>query len=210
MSKKTKTTSYIITLKLDLNDRDIGILNKRFEIARKLYNSILGEGLKRYRVLKERKAYKKVKKEISLLNKEFHNCIDGKKKQIINKERKVKYKELKDILSDVGFNEYSLINAMTPMYKPFKKNIDNKTAQALASRAWKALDKLEKGESSKILFKRYGELNSVEGKWNKSGITYREGYIKWNKLELPIIIKNNDLYAQKAIEDRVKYCRLKR
>jgi hypothetical protein len=38
MSKKTKTTSYILTLNLDLNDRDIGILNKRFEIARKETN----------------------------------------------------------------------------------------------------------------------------------------------------------------------------
>jgi hypothetical protein len=79
---------------------------------------------------------------------------------------------------------------MTPMYKPFKKNIDNKTAQALASRAWKALDKFEKGESSRIFFKRYDELISIEGKWNKSGIAYRNGYIKWNKLEMPIIIKN--------------------
>ena len=97
---------------------------------------------------------------------------------------------------------------MTPMYKPFNKNIDNKTAQALASRAWKALEKLIYSNAERVNFVRFDELYSVEGKWNASGITYRDGVIKWNKLNMPVIIKNNDIYAQKAIQDRIKYCRI--
>ena len=35
------------------------------------------------------------------------------------------------------------------------------------------------------------------------------GCIIWgNKLTIPVIIKKNDVYAQKAIQDRVKYCRI--
>lgn len=33
-------------------------LNKRFEVNRQIYNAILGEGLKRYRRMKERRDYR--------------------------------------------------------------------------------------------------------------------------------------------------------
>lgn len=207
---KSQTSTYILTLKLNTNDRDKAILNKRFEICRKLYNAILGVGLKKFRTLSERKIYRKLRKELSEINKQYHNFKDIKKQKLINKSRKDKYKELNELLNEFGINEYSLINEMTPLYKPFNKNIDNKTAQALASRAWKSLDKLIFGNANKISFKKYDELESIEGKWNASGITYRDGFIKWNKLKIPVIIKNNDTYAQMTIQDRVKYCRIKR
>ncbi|MEA1974058.1 MAG: transposase [Bacillota bacterium] len=119
------------------------------------------------------------------------------------------YKELNLLYKEFGLTEYALINYTTPLYKPFKKNIDNKTAQAIASRVWKAVDKLLKGDAQKVYFKKYNKFNSLEGKWNKSGIKYDGiGNIVWNKVKLPIIIKKNDQYAEAAIQDRVKYSRI--
>lgn len=37
------------------------------------------------------------------------------------------------------------------MYKPFNKNIDNKTAQALASRGWKVLEKLIYSNAERVI-----------------------------------------------------------
>ena len=207
MTRK-QTPSYVLTLKLDTNNRDESILDKRFEICRKLYNSILGLGLKRFKTLSELKVYRTLRKELAELNKSYYKDENSKKSKLNEKLRKEKYKELTALLGEYGINEYSLINEMTPMYKPFNKNIDNKTAQALASRAWKALEKLIYSNAERVNFVRFDELYSVEGKWNASGITYRDGVIKWNKLNVPVIIKNNDIYAQKAIQDRIKYCRI--
>lgn len=207
MTRK-QTPSYVLTLKLDTNNRDESILDKRFEICRKLYNSILGLGLKRFKTLTELKVYRTLRKELAELNKSYYKDENSKKSKLNEKLRKEKYKELTALLGEYGINEYSLINEMTPMYKPFNKNIDNKTAQALASRAWKALEKLIYSNAERVNFVRFDELYSVEGKWNASGITYRDGVIKWNKLNMPVIIKNNDIYAQKAIQDRIKYCRI--
>ncbi len=207
MTRK-QTPSYVLTLKLDTNNRDESILDKRFEICRKLYNSILGLGLKRFKTLSELKVYRTLRKELAELNKSYYKDENSKKSKLNEKLRKEKYKELTALLGEYGINEYSLINEMTPMYKPFNKNIDNKTAQALASRAWKALEKLIYSNAERVNFVRFDELYSVEGKWNASGITYRDGVIKWNKLNMPVIIKNNDIYAQKAIQDRIKYCRI--
>lgn len=209
MTRK-QTPSYVLTLKLDTNNRDESILDKRFEICRKLYNSILGLGLKRFKTLSELKVYRTLRKELAELNKSYYKDENSKKSKLNEKLRKEKYKELTALLGEYGINEYSLINEMTPMYKPFNKNIDNKTAQALASRAWKALEKLIYSNAERVNFVRFDELYSVEGKWNASGITYRDGVIKWNKLNIPVIIKNNDIYAQKAIQDRIKYCRIVR
>ena len=209
MPRKT-TPTYVLTIKLDTNNRDESILNKRFEICRKLYNAILGTGLKKFNALSELKIYRKLRKELAEINKLYFKDEESKKSKINDKLRKEKYKEINDLLGEYGINEYSLINEMTPMYKPFNKNIDNKTAQALASRASKALEKLIFKDAQRVNFIKYDELRSVEGKWNKSGITYRDGIIKWNGLIIPIIIKSNDIYAQKAIQDRIKYCRIVR
>ena len=209
MARK-QTPSYVLTLKLDTNNRDESILDKRFEICRKLYNSILGLGLKRFKALSELKIYRTLRKELAELNKSYYKDETSKKSKLNEKLRKEKYKELTALLGEYGINEYSLINEMTPMYKPFNKNVDNKTAQALASRAWKALEKLIYSNAERVNFIRFDELYSVEAKWNASGVTYRDGIIKWNKLNIPVIIKNNDSYAQKAIQDRIKYCRIVR
>jgi len=209
LARKT-TPNYVLTLKLDTNNKDGIILTKRFEICRKLYNAILGLGLKKFNALSELKVYKKLRRELAEINKLYFKDEESKKSKLNDELRKEKYKQLTHLLEEYGVNEYSLINKMTPMYKPFNKNIDNKTAQALASRAFKALEKLIFKDAKKVNFIRYDELKSVEGKWNKSGITYRDGIIKWNGLKIPIIIKSNDIYAQKAIQDRIKYCRIVR
>jgi len=207
VARKT-TPSYVLTLKLDTNNSDESILDKRFEIGRKLYNAILGIGLKKFEALSDLKRYRKLRKELAEINKSYYNNEDTKKSKSNEKLRKEKYKELTVLLGEYGINEFSLINEMTPIYKPFNKNIDNKTAQALTSRAWVALEKLIFGLAQRVNFIKYDELKSIEGKWNASGITYRDGTIKWNGLILPVVIKKNDTYAQKAIQDRIKYCRL--
>ncbi len=207
--KRIKTPTYILTLKLKTNAYEEAILNKRFEIGRKLYNAVLGLALKRYNSLTERKEYRKLKKTIIETNKKIKNTKDKNKIKELKIEQNKLYKEIKTLYKEFNLTEYGLINTMTPLYKPFNKNIDNKTAQAIASRAWKAIDKLINGNGKKVYFKKYNELNSLEGKWNKSGMKYDgQGNVKWNKLKIPVIIKNTDTYAQKAIKDKVKYIRI--
>ena len=58
--------------------------------------------------------------------------------------------------------------------------------------------------------KKYDELNSLEGKSNGTGIKFQDNRLVWNKLEVPAIIKKNDEYAQIALENRIKYCRILR
>ena len=97
-----------------------------------------------------------------------------------------------------------------------RDHLDVHAAQKIASRAFKAVERWSFGQSGKPRFKRYGELESVEGKSNEAGIRTREGRVLWNgpfgKLELPLVEKKDDqvhAYALKlAADEHVKYVRL--
>ena len=58
-----KTDSYVLTLKLKTNKSEIVALDKYFELSRKLYNALLDEGLKRFRLMRESKLYQQARKE---------------------------------------------------------------------------------------------------------------------------------------------------
>lgn len=207
---KSKTSTYVLNLKLDTQPFQEDIINKRLEIARSIQNSLINVVLKRYNLMVESKKYRKTKKQLKNINSKYHNCNSSKSKKDIEKTRKLLYKELQDIYMEFGLTNYSLYEDVKLMYKHFKDNIGSLEAQAIADKVWSSLDKLLNGDGDKIYFKRFGEVNSIENKWNKSGLRYKDGNIIWNNLKMNIIIKNNNIYAQMALQDRVKYCRIVR
>lgn len=210
--KKVKSPTYILTLKLETEKYQEDILNKRLEIARNISNTLTGKVLKRYNLMLESKEYRCIKKQLNPVNKNYHNSEDKKSKKLFDKQRKELYKQLEEVYKKFGLSQYSLYEDVKPMYKHFKDNIGSLESQAIADRVWTKFDKLLHGDGEKVSFSKFGEYNSIENKWNKSGLKYdiKSNTIIWNKLTIPVIIKNNDLYAQKSIQDRVKYCRIVR
>lgn len=182
-------SNFTLTLELKTEKWQEDVLDKRFNIGRQMYNALLGELFKRYNTMTERKEYKKV-----------INMPKGK-------ERNRKFQELN---KKYGLTEYSLHKYVKTMQHHFKKNIDSFTAQKIANRAFNAFEKYMFHQAKKVYFKRYNELNSLEGKSNKTGIRFKNNELVWNKLSIPVIIKKNDEYAQMALENKVKYCRVLR
>jgi len=182
-------SNFILTFKLDTEKYQENILNKRLEISRNIYNSCLGELFKKYNHMKESKEYRKVVKMLK------------------GKDRNKKFNELNE---KYGLTEYSLHAYVKLMQKHFKNNIDSFTAQKIATRCFNAFQKLMFHQSSKVYFKRFGEMNSVEGKSNKTGIRFKDNSLLWNGLEVPVNINKNDEYAQMALLNKIKYCRVVR
>lgn len=185
---KAKTPSYVLTLKIKTEIFQEHILAKRFEIARNIYNACLGELYKRYRILKQSNKYKSVCKMQK--GKQRNKMFSG--------------------LNKVGLVEYSLHEFVKPMQHQFKKNIDAFTSQKIATRAFKAFEKLMYKQGKKVRFKKHGEMYSVEGKSNSTGIRYKEGNVIWNGIVLRTIVKKKDVYADLALKYKVKFVRIKR
>lgn len=169
-------------------------MNKRFEIGRQIYNSLVNVTQKRYKEMIKIKKYR-----------ELMSSLTGNKKT-----DKDIWKQINDIRKQYGMSEYSFHKDVKMMQKHFKDNIDSLTARKIATALWKSYEKFLYGNGKKVYYKKYGTLDSLEGKSNGSGIRFKDDMIFWNGLEIPVIIDYNNYYEYQAMQCKICYNRIVR
>lgn len=184
--------SFVLTLDLKTQLFQENILNKRFEIARNIYNSILSISLKRYKRMIHSPEYKQIIQQLK-------QCKN-------DKERKSLYKQMNQLRVEYKLSEYSLDTDVKLMQHHFKDNIDAFTAQKIVTRVWIAFEKVIFSDGRKVHFKKYGQINSVEGKSNDTGIKFKDNQLLWNGLRIPVALKTD--YDKEALTNKICYCRI--
>ncbi len=108
-----------------------------------------------------------------------------------------------------------------------KQSLDAFTIQKVATRAFKATERLIFGNAKRVRFKGKDQFASVEGKSNKSGIRWTGQAVEWSGLKLAATITlrvrgrlrretllqrrlTNDPVVQHGLSAKVKYVRLVR
>ena len=127
------------------------------------------------------------------------------------KPNKVRTEAFKALNAKFDFSEYDLHLYVTKIRNSWISNhIDSTTAQKIATRAFKAVQRVAFGQAKRVRFKGKNQLKSVEGKSNTSGIRYNEktGHVLWNGLKLKCIIDTDDEVVVHGLSCRVKYCRI--
>ncbi|MBD0343700.1 MAG: transposase [Coleofasciculus sp. Co-bin14] len=163
----------------------------RLEAARQMYNACLGEAMSRVRLIRQSKDFNKARSLKSS-----------------NPERKVLFKRARERYE---FSEYALHSYSTFIRQSWiGEHIDSNTAQKLATRAYKAVEKVLFGQSKKVRFKGKNQMDSVEGKSNKSGIKWKGEAVEWGGIELKALITCNDPVILHGLNSKVKYVRLVR
>ena len=201
---KENKQRYILTLKLKTEQFQEDILNKRFEIGRQLYNSVLNVSLKRYKEMIKTKKWRNNQNYIANVYKTEND------KQKAKKLSKKYFDIKKEMLSEYKLSEYSFHEDIKNMQKHFKDNIDSFTSQKIANQVWIAFDKLLYGNGKGVHFKPYNKgLNSLEGKSNKTGIRYilKDNTLAWNGLFIRVQNKLNE-YEETCLRDEICYCRI--
>ena len=186
--------NFIVQFPLKTEKYQEDILNRRFEIGRKIYNSLVNVTQKRYKEMMKTKKYR------NLLS-----SLTGNKKT-----DKTIWKQIDEMRKQYGLSEYSFHEDVKQMQKHFKENMDSFTAQKIATELWKSYDKLFYGNGKKVYYKKYGELNSLEGKSNKTGIRFKDDRIIWNGLKIPVIINYDNYYEYQAMQSVICYGRIVR
>jgi hypothetical protein len=184
---KSETLSFILTLPLKTELFQEHILNKCLEVSRQIYNSCLGDLYKRYNAMKRDKAYQEA---ITL-----------------PKSDKTKSKRLSELRSKYNISEYAMHEYIIPIKNHYNA-IDINTAQKIATRCHRAFKDVLFGKAKKAHFKKYGTIDSIEGKNNKQGIRFKDNTVSFGKLKMPVAIKQKDIYAQECLTHRIKYCRI--
>lgn len=136
--------------------------------------------------------------------KNYRNLIS----QLSGNKNKPIWKQINEIRKQFGMSEYSFHKDVTKMQHHFSNNIDVFTSQKIATNLWKAYNKFFYGNGKKIHYKKYGTLNSLEGKSNKTGIRFKDNKILWKGLKIPVIINYNNYYEYQAMQSDIAYCRI--
>lgn len=184
---KAKTASFVLELELSMNSHEKAILKKKLNIGRQIYNACLGEALKR-----------------------LHKVQADKEYQLVLREEKSKGRtqRLKEIERFHGYSEYQLHEWAAQCKAHFSNRLGINEVQKLATRAYKAVEKLHYHKADKVVFKGRNELISIENKTNNTGLRWKGGAVIWSELALCVRIKKNDLYAAEALDRRTKYIRI--
>ena len=186
--------NFIVEFPLKTEKYQEDILNKRFEIGRKIYNSLVNVTQKRYREMIKTREYKNL-----------ISSLTGNKKS----DKEI-WKQINNIRKQYNMSEYSFYTDVQKMQKHFKDNIDSFTSQKIAAALWKSYDKLFYGNGKKVYYKKYGELNSLEGKSNKTGIRLINNILVWNGLKIPVAIDYDNCYECRAMQCDICYNRIVR
>ncbi len=171
----------------------MAVLAARLETGRQVYNAVLSEGLARIELVRNSELYQPAK------------FIPKNSK----KERATAFQKAR---SAYRFSEYELeafanLTAIASVW--IKSNLDANTIQKIATRAFKALERMMFGKAKKVRFKQKGQFASLEGKTNKQGIRWTGNVVEWSGLKLKATI-TNDLVIWHGLNSKIKYVRLVR
>lgn len=200
--KKSSTDTCCLTLPLKLEKWQSDRLEKRFEIGRQIYNTVVRAELKKLHQLERTPQYRE---------------IEQKLKEAKQEEAKELWKKRTQLLSQSGFTEYGFKSDMKYYYQHFKENIGSSVAvHGIASQVWTAFEKVLFSKDGKMVhFKKKGELSSLRGysQAGKSGgveIIFRGSYVEWKGLKLPLKLSPDNDYETEMLSKRVKYVRILR
>ena len=202
---KATTDTCCLTLPLVVEKWQSDKLEKRFEIARQIYNTLLNYELKKLRRLEQSAEYVAIQAGLQKL----HEADKPDKAAL-----KSLYQQREKLRKSAGFTEYAFKTDIKIFYKHFNDNIGSSVAfHGLASQVWTAFDRLFYGNGKEVHFKRRGDITSLRGYSvaGKSGgleIIFRGSYIEWKGLKLPIKLDADNAYEQEMLQRRVKYCRI--
>lgn len=208
-NNNNNTDTCVLTLPLRVEKWQEDCLLKRFEAARRIYNSLLNFELKKLRQLERTVEYRQIQSVISSAYRS--NTKDSP-------ECKAALKRREKLIDENGLTKNGFKNDVKFFYKHFDGLIGSNVAvHCIAVQLWAAFDKYLRGSGKEIHFKRLGDISSlkgysVKGKSGGREIIFRGQYIEWTrkkkKLLLPLKIDPDNEYEREMLSRRVKYVRI--
>jgi len=188
---RSKTPSFILELSLVVDSQADAELLSRFQAGRQLYNACLNEAMKRKEKLRDSVEYQSAKR-LPLKSKQRNEALSNACKQ---------YR-----FTDYDLQAFATLTANRSIW--IAQKIDSNSVQTLASRAFKAAERVLFGKAKKVRYKVPNRFNSIENKTNKQGLRWKDERLVWGKLELQAMIDWENPVHLHGLSSKVKYCRI--
>jgi putative transposase len=187
---RAKTPSFIVTIPLIVNSESEAELLSRFQAGRQLYNALLNESMVRMDLVQNSELFKEAKK-----------LPKGKIRSDAFTAARKAYR-----YSEYDLQAYATVVSNNAGWIADK--LDSATQQTLATRAFRASEKVIFGRAKKVRYRVPNRFNSMEGKSNKQGIRWVENQFVWGKLRLNPILDFDNPVMVHGLNSKVKYVRI--
>jgi hypothetical protein len=197
--KRPVTPTFLLELPLVVDPGQATRLCAHLEAARQLSNAILSQGQKRLRRMRADPAWQEAR-AIPRMHKT---------------ERAAAFSTLRKAH---GFTEAALHEAVKGLRTGWiAEHIEAVLAQTLATRAYRALNRVCLGKARRVRFKSRGRgFTSIENKRNDTSLRFvlqppeagNTEYLLWNGDHLPALIDWSDPVVTHGLSHRIKYARL--
>jgi transposase len=199
VAKKSQTPTFLLELPLIAQEGQAARLRAHLEAGRQFYNAILCEGQQRLRRMRADPAWQATR------------ALPRSQQQ----ERNVAFRRLRE---RYGFTEYGLHEAAKALRTSWlADHLEAVLAQTLATRAYRALNRVCLGQAKRVRFRSRGRgLGSIENKRQDTGLRFvlhtpeagHQGYLVWKEDQLQAIIDWNDPVVKHGLDHPIKYARL--
>jgi putative transposase len=195
-ARRRHTPSFVCEVPLRVGPREARVLKTRLEVACVLYNACLGEGRRRWFLVKQSRAYQRA--------------------HTLPKATPERTAAFKAAFAAHGFTEAALqAYAKECRHQSgwIELNLDAPVSQQLATRAYRAVLRMALGKAHRVRFKGKGQLDTVEGKSNTAGLVWRGDRVMWRGLTLLACLPRRtqtDAVLAHGLAAQVKYVRLVR
>jgi hypothetical protein len=198
---KKQTPTFLLELPLVVDAAQAKRFRAHLEAGRQFYNALLSLGQRRLYQMRADPAWQAAR------------AIPRSCKQ----ERQAAFSALRE---QYGFSEYGLHQAVTRLRTGWiAEHLDAVLAQTLATRAYRALNRVCLGKAKRVRFKsRSRGLSSIENKRNDTGLRFvlhnreegQQGVLIWKQDQIRALIDGKDPVVTYGLDHRIKYARLLR
>jgi transposase len=198
---KKQTPTFLLELPLDMGPAQAKRLRAHLEAGRQFYNALLSLGQRRLHQMRADPAWQAARATPRSKPHERQAAFSALRKQY-------------------GFSEYGLHQAVTRLCTGWiAEHLDAVLAQTLATRAYRALNRVCLGKAKRVRFKsRSRGLSSIENKRNDTGLRFvlrkseagYQGVLIWKQDQIRALVDGKDPVVTYGLAHRIKYARLLR
>src|SRR6266566_822474 len=199
MAKRKKTPTFLLELPLVVDAGQAKRLRAHLEAGRQFYNAVLCEGQRRLRQMRADPSWQAAR------------ALPRSQKQ----ERRAAFSALRE---QYGFSDYALqAFAKEARVSWLAEHLEAVLAQTLASRAYRALNRVCLGKAKRVRFKSKSRgLDSIENKRNDTGLRFvlqgsaqgKVGFLLWHDDQMKALIDWRDPVVSSGLSYPIKYARL--
>lgn len=187
---RSKTPSFVIEIPLIVDSAAESELLSRFQSGRQLYNACLNEAMIRMELMRQSDFYQSAR-----------NLLKGK-------ARTAAFSEVRKAYRYSEYDLHSYVQLVATLSNWMAEKLDVNTQQTIATRAFKASERVLFGKAKQVRYKVPARFRSMEGKTNKQGIRWKNNQFVWGNLTIPADIDWTDPVIVHGFSYPIKYVRL--